>query len=190
MATTGTCSVAEQGAYPLLADGTVILIRPARQEDYDAVRDMHAAMSADDRYLQFFTFSKLAPDQEARRVCREPGPDHAALLAVLDGGVIGCGSFECGDADSGSAEIALAVADGVHGRGVGTLLLEHLVPVARGRGIRAFTAQTLAENTPMLRVFAATGLPVHRALAGDVYDISVLLPAARPAPPLTLTGTR
>ena len=177
MATTGTCSVAEQGAYPLLADGTVILIRPARQEDYDAVRDMHAAMSADDRYLQFFTFSKLAPDQEARRVCREPGPDHAALLAVLDGGVIGCGSFECGDADSGSAEIALAVADGVHGRGVGTLLLEHLVPVARGRGIRAFTAQTLAENTPMLRVFAATGLPVHRALAGDVYDISVLLPA-------------
>jgi acyl-CoA synthetase (NDP forming)/predicted N-acetyltransferase YhbS len=177
MATIGTCSVAGQGAYALLADGTTILIRPARQEDYDAVRDMHAAMSADDRYLRFFTFSKLVPDQEARRVCRAPGPDHAALLAVLDGQVIGCGSFECGDADRGSAEIALAVADGMHGRGVGTLLLEHLVSVARGRGIGAFTAQTLAENTPMLRVLADTGLPVQCALAGDVYDISVLLPA-------------
>jgi acyl-CoA synthetase (NDP forming)/GNAT superfamily N-acetyltransferase len=174
---TGTCSVAEQGAYALLADGTTILIRPARQEDCDAVRDMHAAMSADDRYLRFFTFSKLVPDQEARRVCRAPGPDHAALLAVLDGEVIGCGSFECGDAGCESAEIALAAADGMHGRGVGTLLLEHLVSVARGRGIRAFTAQTLAGNTSMLRVFADTGLAVHRVLAGDVYDISIPLPA-------------
>src|SRR5690242_20125186 len=63
---TGTYAVAEQSAYALLADGTTILIRPARQEDYKAVRDMHAAMSADDLYLRFFTVSKLAPDQEAR----------------------------------------------------------------------------------------------------------------------------
>jgi hypothetical protein len=47
-----------------------------------------------------------------------PGPDHAALLAVLDGAVIGCGSFERGDDGRGSAEIALAVADGLHRRGV------------------------------------------------------------------------
>ena len=92
--------------------------------------------------------------------------------------MIGCGSFEYGDADRGSAEIALAVADGMHGRGVGTLLLEHLVSVARSRGIRAFTAQMLAENTSMLRLFADAGLPVHRALAGHVYDVSIPLPAA------------
>ena len=44
------------------------------------------------------------------------------FLALYNGEVIGCGSFEYGDADRGSAEIALAVADGMHGRGVGTLL--------------------------------------------------------------------
>lgn len=174
---TGTCSVGEQGAYALLADGTTIQIRPARQEDYDAVRDMHAAMSADHLYMRFFTVSELAPEREARRICREPGLDHAALLALLDGEVIGCGSLERGDEYSGSAEIALAVADDAHGRGVGTLLLEHLVSVARRRGIRAFTAQTLAENTPMLRVFADAGLPVHRVLAEGVYDLNVPLPA-------------
>jgi GNAT superfamily N-acetyltransferase len=172
-----TCSIGEQGVYALLTDGTTLQIRPARQEDHDAVRDMHAAMSADNLYLRFFTLSKLAPEWEARRICREPGLDHAALLALLDGDVIGCGSFERGDEDSGSAEIALAVADGAHGRGVGTLLLEHMVAIARGRGIRAFTAQTLAENTPMLRVFAKLGLPVHRVLTGDVYDLCAPLPA-------------
>ena len=121
----------EQGAYALLADGTTVHIRAARQEDYSAVRDMHANMSANNLYLRFFSASKLAPESEARRVCREPALDHAALLAVLDGVVIGCGSFERGDDDPGSAEIALAVADGMHRRGVGTLVLEHLVSLAR-----------------------------------------------------------
>jgi acyl-CoA synthetase (NDP forming)/GNAT superfamily N-acetyltransferase len=172
----GRRSASEQGAHALLADGAMIQIRAVRQEDYDAVRDMHASMSADNLYLRFFTVSKLAPESEARRICREPAPDHAALLAVLDGAVIGCGSFDRAGDDPGSAEIALAVADGMHRRGVGTLLLEHLVSLARGRGIRAFTAQTLTENTPMLHVFANAGLPVGRALAGGVYDLSFPLP--------------
>ena len=109
---------------------------------------MHANISADNLYLRFFTISKPAPGSEARRICREPALDHAALLAVLNGVVIGCGSFEPGDDDPGSAEIAQAVADGMHRRGVGTLLLEHLVSLARGQAIRAFTAQTLTETCP------------------------------------------
>ena len=51
-------------------------------------------MSPDNLYLRFFSMSPLAAEQEARRICREPGPDHAALLAVLDGEVVGCGSYE------------------------------------------------------------------------------------------------
>src|SRR5271166_2876534 len=116
----GRRSVSEQGAHALLADGAMIQIRAARQEDYDAVRDMHASMSADNLYLRFFTVSKIAPENEARRICREPAPDHAALLAVLDGVVIGCGSCELLGAGSASVEVAMAVADDIHNRGVGT----------------------------------------------------------------------
>ena len=36
----------------------------------------------------------------------------------------------------------------MHNRGVGMLLLEHLISLARGRGLRAFTAETLSENAP------------------------------------------
>ena len=84
----------EPSAYALLTDGTTIEIRPARPEDFDAVRDMHAKMSPDNLYLRFFSMSRVAAEQEARRICREPTPDHAALLAVLDGEVAGCGSYE------------------------------------------------------------------------------------------------
>jgi acyl-CoA synthetase (NDP forming)/GNAT superfamily N-acetyltransferase len=168
---------AQDSSYALLTDGATIEIRAARPEDFDAVRDMHAKMSPDNLYLRFFSMSPAAAEQEARRICREPGPDHAALLAVLDGEVAGCGTYERAGAGSRSAEIALTVADDLHNRGIGMLLLEHLVSLARGRGFRAFTAETLSENAAMLRVFADAGLQVQRSLADGVYDLRFPLPA-------------
>ena len=167
----------EASAYALLTDGTTIEIRAARPGDFDAARDMHTKMSQDNLYLRFFSFSAVAAEREAHRVCREPAPDHGALLAVLDGEVVGCGSYECADDGSRSAEVAMAVADEMHSRGVGTLLLEHLISLARSRGVHAFTAETLVENALMLQVFADAGLPVHRAVADGVYDFTFPLPA-------------
>jgi len=168
---------AESAAYALLTDGTTVEIRAARPGDFDAVRDMHTKMSSDNFYLRFFSLSRVAAEQEARRVCREPSPDHAALLAMLDGEVVGSGNYERVGAGSTSAEVALAVADDVQRRGVGTLLLEHLISLARSRGFRAFIAETMAENALMLQVIADAGLPTHRALADGVYDFTFPLPA-------------
>jgi acyl-CoA synthetase (NDP forming)/GNAT superfamily N-acetyltransferase len=168
---------AEASAYALLTDGTTVEIRAARPEDFDAVRDMHAKLSPDNLYLRFFSMSPAVAEKEARRTCREPAPDHAALLVVLDGEVVGCGTYEQQGAGSTSAEVAFTVADEVHNRGVGTLLLEHLISLARGRGFRAFTAETLTENALMLKVFADAGLQPHRTLVDGVYDFTFPLPA-------------
>ena len=168
---------AGSSAYALLTDGTTIEIRPARPDDFDAVRDMHAKMSSENLYMRFFGVSRSAAEGEARRVCREPGPDHGALLAVLEGQVVGCGSYEVAGDGSRSAEVAMAVADEMHRRGVGTLLLEHLVSLARGRGVRTFVAETLSENALMMQVFADAGLGVHRALVDGVYEVRFPLPA-------------
>ena len=138
---------------------------------------MHEKMSPDNLYLRFFSMSSVAARQAARRICREPGPDHAALLAVLDGEVVGYGVYERLGAGSPSAEVAMAVADDMHNRGVGTLLLEHLISLARGREVRTFIAETLSGNALMLKVFADAGLPVQRALADGVYDFTFPLPA-------------
>ena len=81
-------------AYALLADGTTIEIRPAGPGDFAAVRDLHEKMSPDNLYLRFFGVSPASAARASRRICREPAPDHAALLAVLDGGVIGYGTYE------------------------------------------------------------------------------------------------
>ena len=164
------------GSYALLTDGATIEIRAAGSGDFGAVRDMHARMSPENLYLRFFAMSRAAAEQEAHRVCRPPAPDHAALLAVLDGQVVGCGAYEVAGDGSGSAEVALSVADEMHNRGVGTLLLEHLISLARGQGVRTLVAETLTENTLMLQVFANAGLRARRTLRDGVYELRFPLP--------------
>lgn len=161
--------------YALLTDGTTVEIRPARAQDAEAVRAMHAAMSPDNMYLRFFSMSPRAAEQEAKRVCREPDSDHAALLAWQDDRLVGVAAYEPAG-KPGVAEVAFAVPDDMHGRGIASLLLEHLVWQARQRDLRAFTAETLAENSAMLRVFADAGLPVKRRIAEGMVELTFPLP--------------
>ncbi len=169
-------AAAGAGTYALLTDGTTVLIRPARSADAEAVLEMHAAMSPDNLYLRFFSLSPRNAETEAARVCRERGPDHAALLAWLGDRLVGVASYEPVPGE-GTAEVAFAVPDDMHGQGIATLLLEHLVSVGRDRGLRAFTAEALAENQPMLTVFADAGLPVHRKMADGVVELTFPIPS-------------
>jgi len=161
--------------YALLTDGGTVEVRPARPQDFEAVRAMHAAMSPDNMYLRFFSMSPGVAEREARRVCREPDSEHAALLAWQDDRLAGVAAYEPAG-KPGVAEVAFAVPDGMHGRGIASLLLEHLVWRARQRGLEAFTAETLAENSAMLRVFADAGLPARRRIAGGVVELTFPLP--------------
>ena len=183
-------------SYALLADGTTITIRPAGPGDYEAVKQLHEAMSPDNLYLRFFSLSRKAAEQEARRISRDhrppqgqpdhgppdhsqpdhSQPDHGALLGFLGDELVGVASYELFPANSESAEVAFAVADRMHRRGVATLLLEHLVSLAREHGVRVFTATALPENTPMLRVFADAGLAVTRRMDEGVVELSMPIP--------------
>ncbi len=167
-------------AYALLADGSTVEIRPAGSADFDAVKAMHEAMSVDNTYLRFFNLNRRAAETEARRICREPRPGHVALLALSAGQVVGCASYDVpgGRAEPGPvAEVAFAVADHMHHRGIATLLLEHLISYARSHRITVFTAQTLPENTAMLKVFTDAGLPVQRHYEDGVMEMTIPLPS-------------
>jgi acyl-CoA synthetase (NDP forming)/RimJ/RimL family protein N-acetyltransferase len=161
--------------YALLTDGSTVEIRHPAPQDVAAVREMHAAMSPENVYLRFFSVSPRAGEREAQRVCRQPGPDHEALLAWQAGRLVGVASYEA-IGEPGVAEIAFAVPDDMHHRGIATLLLEHLVSLARQRDVHAFTAETLTENAAMLRVFADAGLPVQRRSADGVIELTFPLP--------------
>jgi acyl-CoA synthetase (NDP forming)/GNAT superfamily N-acetyltransferase len=165
--------------YALLADGTTVEIREACPEDFDAVLAMHEAMAPDNIYLRFFSYSKRSAETEARRICRDPAPEtpgSAALLALQDGELVGVASYAGLTGHPDQAEVAFAVADHMHHKGIATLLLEHLVSLARSRQIAEFTAETLSENAAMLKVFTDAGLPIQRHFADGIYELTFPLP--------------
>ncbi|WP_457030747.1 GNAT family N-acetyltransferase, partial [Kitasatospora sp. P5_F3] len=162
-------------AEALLADGTTALIRPLGPEDHDAVLDLHATrMSEASRRMRFFGASRRSPELAADRLCGPPRPGLLALGAWVGGELVGEADYETGVAHVDTAELALAVADAWQHRGVGTLLIEHLVHAARERGVRAIEADTLAGNRAVHRVFSDLGLPVHRHF--DRGEIRVRVP--------------
>jgi acyl-CoA synthetase (NDP forming)/GNAT superfamily N-acetyltransferase len=169
--------------YALLTDGSTVEIRAAGPQDAAAVQAMHEAMSPENLYLRFFSFSRNSAAQEAKRICRPADAGHGALLAWQDSRLVGVASYEPAGT-AGSAEVAFAVPDDMHGRGAATLLLEHLVSLARRRGLTTFTAATLAENSAMLGVFSAAGLPARRHFDSGVCEWTFPLPGDQAGPVL------
>ena len=172
----------QEHVYALLADGTTVEIRPARPGDFDAVKAMHEAMSPDNTYMRFFNISRLAGETEAGRICQQPALGQVALLALAGAEMVGVASYV--PLGAGKAEVAFAVADHMHHKGIATLLLEHLVSSARSRQITTFTAETLTENRAMLNVFADAGLPVERTYADGVFELTFPLPSQDTGPTL------
>ncbi len=161
--------------HALLTDGTTVCIRPAGPDDREAVLRLYDRMSDANLRLRFFTVSRRSGEQAAARIAGPATPGHRALVATHGGRIIGIAEYETSGEAAGTAEIALAVDDGWHHRGVGTLLLEHLVSAARARGIRAFTADALAENHEVLKVFADLGLRTARHFEGPEVHCTIPL---------------
>ncbi len=69
------------------------------------------------------------------------------------------------------AEVAFVVQDEFQGRGLGTVLLEHLASIARRHGIRRFIADTLSDNHRMLSVFREAGFARKYSRASEVVRV-------------------
>jgi GNAT superfamily N-acetyltransferase len=160
--------------HALLADGTTVCIRPVVPGDHDQLEGLYEEMSPENLRLRFFAASRRSATMAADRACAPARPGYRALLAETQGHVIGLAEYEAGD-EPDSAEISISVADGLHHRGVGTLLVEHLVSAARVAGISTFTADALSENHEVLRLFADLGLRVARRFEGPEVRCTVAL---------------
>ncbi|ARZ66703.1 acyl-CoA synthetase [Streptomyces albireticuli] len=166
--------------YALLADGTTVRVRPVVPTDRAAVFRLYERMSPENVRLRFFSTGPLVAQKAADALCLGAGLGDRALVAEAGGDVVGLAEYHATPTDPTggrptAAEVALAVADEWHHRGVGTLLLEHLVDLARAEGIQELTADALSQNMRVIRVFADLGLPVRRRFEGPEVHVHVAL---------------
>lgn len=161
----------------VLRDGTTMRIRPIRPDDAGALQDLHAGQSEQSVYFRFFAQLARLSDRDLARFTQVDHTDRVALVLVEpteDGErILAVGRFDRLETDGDVAEIAFNVADAAQGRGLGSILLEHLAAAGRERGIRRFSADVLPSNTRMLRVFTDAGYDVVQRYADGVVEVAV-----------------
>jgi len=134
-------------------------VRPIRPDDAARLVTFHRQLSPHSVYMRFFTFHPTLSDAEVARFTNVDYVDRLALVATVGDSLVAVGRFDRvpGTAE---AEVAFVVADDYQHHGIGSLLLDQLAHAAWQRGVEAFKADTLAENSAMLDVFRHAGFPV------------------------------
>lgn len=133
-----------------LRDGCSVTIRPASTLDEPALRSFLAGLCLEARRLRFFTVA--ADVSKAAHWAASTGADRCGLVAHDETGVL-VGHAAYIQLDETRAEVAVEVADHLHDRGLGTILIERLAVIAEQHGITHFVAEVLSENHAMLDVF-------------------------------------
>ena len=162
-----------------LVDGREIVVRPVRPDDRSLLEAGFARLGEESRYRRFLSATpKLTPGL-VRYLTDVDHRDHEALVALdaATGVGIGVARFVRSVERPDSAEVAVAVVDDWHGRGVGTALLALLIDRARGEGVERFTGLVLAQNRPVFDLLGTFGdVQVQHREHGTV-EVVVPLPA-------------
>ena len=154
------------------SDGATAHLRPISAADADDVRAFHGRLSDRTRYFRYFSPYPTIPDRDLRRFVEVDHRDQVGLVLWLGREIIAIGRYvRLAGSDPVSAEVAFVVRDDHQGRGLGSILLEHLAAAAREIGVTRFVAEVLTENRTMVRVFREAGYEVARVLDGSTLHL-------------------
>ncbi|MEH0936725.1 bifunctional acetate--CoA ligase family protein/GNAT family N-acetyltransferase [Micromonospora psammae] len=156
----------------LLSDGSTVQLRPIRPEDAPEIVAMHSRFSERTRYLRYFSPYPRIPDRDLQRFVVVDHRDREAFVVLAGDRIVAVGRYERLGPEGPEAEVAFVVEDAYQGRGIGSVLLEHLADAARRAGIVHFVAEVLPANGAMLRVFSDFGYQVQRQFADGVVHLS------------------
>lgn len=168
----------------MLRDGATAHLRPVGPHDADRLVEFYARVSDESKYLRFFTPYPRLSARDVRHFTHHDWIDRVglglfvgdALVAIVrydrigpDGRAVRTGPH----GRSSTAEVAFLVQDDQQGRGVASVLLEHIAAVARERGIRRFVADVLPSNRRMMKVFTEAGYTQQSAFEDGVVRLNL-----------------
>ncbi|MFJ6153129.1 MULTISPECIES: bifunctional acetate--CoA ligase family protein/GNAT family N-acetyltransferase [Micromonospora] len=156
----------------LLSDGSAVQLRPISPDDAPGIVAMHSRFSERTRYLRYFSPYPRIPERDLIRFVTVDHRDREAFVVLAGEQIVAVGRYERLGPQSPEAEVAFVVEDAYQGRGIGSVLMEHLADAARRNGIMSFVAEVLPTNGTMLRVFSDFGYQVQREYADGVVHLS------------------
>ncbi len=169
------------------ADGGTVHLRPICPDDADGLVGLMERSSDQTRYYRFFGPMKRLSERDLRRFTHVDHDNRVAFVLLLGDQLIGVGRYDRYP-DTDDAEVAFLIEDAHQGRGLGSVLLEHLAAAALERGIKRFVAEVLAQNNRMVRVFLDAGYKPTRTYEEGVVHLA--FPIAPTAAALAVASER
>ncbi|WP_336213550.1 bifunctional acetate--CoA ligase family protein/GNAT family N-acetyltransferase [Nonomuraea sp. LPB2021202275-12-8] len=167
----------------VLADGGTAHVRPIRPADADRLRAFYSRLSAESIYFRFFGPRPRLSDREVEWFTNVDYVNRVALIATIGTEMVAVIRYD--RTGTGEAEVAFLVEDAHQGRGVASVLLEHLAATARERGIERFVADVLPANMKMMGVLRQAGYTAESRFADGVVRMTLDLTPTETATEVT-----
>lgn len=164
----------------LLADGSAAYVREIRPSDAGALVTFHDRLSQRTVVFRYFGPHPVLSEREVEHFTNVDGADRVALVAERGNQIVAVARYDRTPGRD-DAEVAFVVDDAFQGKGLGTVLLEHLVGAARQHGIRRFVADTLSENHRMLQVLRDAGFARQYERSSEVVRVVLDISPSREA---------
>jgi RimJ/RimL family protein N-acetyltransferase len=162
-------------AVEALRDGRKVEIRSLRPQDRSTLVAAAGRASAQSLYRRFFAVRRNFSEREIDFFVNVDFTNQVALVAVMEEAgrptIVGGARYVL--LEPGKAEVAFAIIDDYQGHGIGSVLLRHLVGLARAVGIKELIAEVLPEDIPMLKVFERSGLRLATRRESGVVHVSL-----------------
>ena len=161
------------GTQVVAAARPAVAIRPVLPADLAALSDFFAGLSAQSRYLRFF--SQVTPGPALLRRLSGGAVTLDAVIAVADGVIIGHAMAADRAASRGDrmTDIGVVVADAWQGEGTGSALVRALLARAQARGVTAVAMDILPGNYQVLAMIARHWPTARTDHAPDYVTIEI-----------------
>lgn len=163
----------EEESRALLADGTVVTIRPIKPTDEPLLQDFFYSHSDETVYRRYFRSVRSMPHSRAQALVNVDYKDHMAFVATIGEigfeRIIGVGRYAAEKDHPGMVEVAYTVHEDYQRLGLGTILQEKLEAYAKKKGFKGAAGYLFEDNVGMLRTFAKKG-----QYKGDMIEEGVI----------------
>ncbi|MBO3749027.1 GNAT family N-acetyltransferase [Streptosporangiaceae bacterium NEAU-GS5] len=156
----------------VLSDGGTAHLRPIRPGDADLLRAFYARLSPETIYFRFFGPRPRLSDKEVAWFTQVDYNDRVALIATIGQEMVGVVRYDRVKPED-HAEVAFLIEDAHQGRGLASVMMEHLRAAARERGIRTFVADVLPANHRMSGMFRQAGYTAQSQFEDGVVRMTL-----------------
>jgi len=163
-----------------LLNGEMVFLRPLRPEDAALYPDFLAKVTRFDLRLRFFSAIREVSQEMIDKLVHYDPKDAMAFVALdADNRLLGVVRLH-DDPCHENGEFAILLRSHLKGRGLGWLMMKHMIAYAKEHGLKTVRGQVLAENTTMLQMCGELGFHIkHDPDEPGTYHVELPLAEVR-----------